>query len=495
MIMTTEQIWEWNNFIWWEGDWFYYGPAWSFKSWLWIDTRTLENWVKLENAIVETWNTYNWSVLSINKDEDLSFSVRDGDVWKIYKDWVYKFTINTWDIWHNMVRGFWKMTKNSDNTEYTYCFTETNAWVWKVYRTGWAFSWFTSVWWTRACEFLPENSYKMSVISLPWRIIFWYNNTIFKIDQYEVITKLISFPKNAKIIEITYFQDTFKIFYNIWKNWYINYWDWFSNSVSQYIKYENSAILTVVNDWWNDYVVFWNTLTSDLYISQWLQRQQLRVNVENWLNWTNNRSILWPWVMREWILYIVWKNKEGFRNIYTYWNFFNWTNKSLVPWNTISWVEWILNTTLYWDNSIYFLANNKIYSQSMIIWDWRHSNNQTWYIISYPCIWNSWIHTLKALKKIYIWYSLHDERDSISIYIKKNWWPFSNSNNWFVLLKTITWPEYINKKGYKISENEINNLDLWDFYELEYKVVLNVFYNTTPILYWIKTHYLDNLKD
>jgi len=27
------QVWNWNDFSWWEWDWFYYWPKWSYRAW------------------------------------------------------------------------------------------------------------------------------------------------------------------------------------------------------------------------------------------------------------------------------------------------------------------------------------------------------------------------------------------------------------------------------------------------------------------------------
>jgi hypothetical protein len=158
---------------------------------------------------------------------------------------------------------------------------------------------------------------------------------------------------------MTYFQDNFKIYYNITVNnansdWYIAYWDWVNNVLTQSVKYENSPIYSISTDWWIDYVVFGlDTSSTDLYIVQWLQRQKVRVNIE-WSVWKSRiftNTVNW-WIIREWILYHFWYSKWQLSNkiLYSYWESYPWYSKSLNPWFRYNWDWQIKFISLYWNN-------------------------------------------------------------------------------------------------------------------------------------------------
>jgi hypothetical protein len=76
--MAIEQVHNWNNFSGWEWDGFYLWPKWGYRLWKNIDTRQLENWVKICTKIVDTEDTYDWDINEVNPYASNSFST---DIW------------------------------------------------------------------------------------------------------------------------------------------------------------------------------------------------------------------------------------------------------------------------------------------------------------------------------------------------------------------------------------------------------------------------------
>lgn len=493
-----KQVWNWNDFSWWEWDWFYYWPKWWVRVTSKVALREVENWARIVNLKTDTWITYLWDVRSINPFRSRCFSTRDVNTWKIYDNWVFKFNMATWTTAYDTIVWWWQLNRASDKTTYSYWISATSYWTWQIQRFDTNFWWVSYwIWWNRTLADWATNnpSYERApVLSLPTRIIWGWSNTIFQIDRNEVIKTLISFPIWAEIRAITYYQDTFKIYYNLkrytnWPtDWIIAYWDWISNTIEQFVKYENSNIQCVVNDWAYDYVVFWDWITSDLYYVWWLNRwNPVRVNTEQ--NFNNNNRIFWTeWFIREWILYITWQDKFWNECIYSYWSYYPWTPRSLISENDISsYSGSLINAS---SNQFFDIYDEwKIYYQRY--WVNEASSNQ-WILISYPIIWWLWIHTLKTIEKIDISYNLYSSSNYINVYVKKNWWPYSTNTTWWTLIKTIT---DNTKRWVKIYRNELISLWLWDFNELEFKIELNQPYNSySPIFHQLRLEYLDNIK-
>lgn len=495
-----KQLWTWNC-NWWEWDWFYNWPAWSYRAGNNLETKQVENWVCICNALVATAYTFIWDMTAVNPYEEMCFATRDdvADQAKIYYWWVFKF--NTWTRASDIIYWFWKMTRVSDTTSYSYWISWTSSWVWKVFRFATDFTSATSVWtWTlwnwRTAS--PSNN-RMPVLSVAWRIIFAWGNTIFEITDTEVITKLVTLPKEVDIVAISKYQYTYKVFYN-WKrfaNWttdsYVAYWDWFDIAFSSTVKYEASPIRTVVNDWAYDYTTFWDKYTSDLYYVAWLNRwEPVRTNIEES---TNNTRLFWlEWVIREWILYMTWTNKLWVDCLYSYGNYYTWTNNQLVPensWKTITKIN-VTERVLYCYINDDVSANLwKIYTKNFFF---ATQPETTATIYSYPLTWNYWISTDKTIESIHIPYLLYHSSDHIKIYAKKTWSPYVANTSWWVQIADITWATDLAKRWKIIYRSSLVALDLWNFNQLEYKAELIAWSTKSPILWPIKTPYLDNLK-
>jgi len=491
-MTAIEQIHNWSNFSWWEWDGFYLWPKWSYRAWKNIDTRILENWVKVCTKFTSTEDEYNWSIVEINPFANKSFSTEVWDNWEIYEWWNYKFSLESSTSAYNKIRWFGRLTLTSDNTTYVYWFSSTSFGVWKIYRIATDYTSATEVtsfslalWRTAVYDYI-------SVLSLPWRIIFWCWNIIYELSNTEILTELISFPKEADIISISYYLNKYKIYYNLskytsWpKDWFLNYWDGSSSAVDYFVKYENSWIINVINDGAYDYVVFWDTNTSDLYLMSWLNRQELRINTE-WSSFNNTRSLWRKWTIREWILYIMWENKLWEDCLYSYWNYYPWTPKSLMPensWQSFDKIYSDVNNLYGYIDDVTEFWNWVIYSKSFL-YDWDEEDS--WTIYSYAITWNYWGYTFKSIKEIDVFYTLLSSSKYIKIYIKTTWWPNANNTTGRTLIKTInnTLVRWI-----KIYSSELTALWIWIFNQFEYKVELG----SWALLYQIRTVYNDNIK-
>lgn len=500
---AIEQVWNWGWFNWWEWDGFYNWPANSYRAGRNIESKQIENGLFICNKLVDTWLTYQWDILAVNPFENRCFSTRDGSTWKIYKDWVFKFNMDSWDSTWNTIQGFWIMNRSSDNITYSYWFSRTNNWTWKITRFSTDFTTPTYNIWTERNLWQWRNTNPneniMPVLSVPTWIIWAYANTIFKLNRSEIIETLVTLPREVDIVWITFYQNTYKVFYN-WPRYswwpidsYISIWDWANSLFTQTVKYENSPIRVVVNDWAYEYVVFWNNITSDLYRVWGLERgSPIRWNIE-WSTWYNTRVFWTEWVIREWILYLKGTNKFDENCIYSYWNYYPWTNRQLVPENVKNVSKMLASTSnidIYIDDDAWTNVW-KIYTKSFLF---NQIPELTGTILSYAMTWNGWLWSRKVLKRVDCSYQLYSNSDSIKIYSKTNWWPYGNNNTWWTLIKTITGEDYFQKRWVTFTSSELSAISVWEFYQLEYKVELIAWWNRSPILYQIKTSYLDYLK-
>ncbi len=495
-MSTVQQVWNWNNFSWWEWDAFFYWPTGWYRVSSQLETRMVENSIRISQKKTDTGQTYLWTVQAVNPYADRCFSTLDSNTGKIYYEWVFKFNLSTWNVNWDTIRWFWKLQRTTDNIIYSYWISRTTTWVGKIHRLATDFTSLTTVWTFTLWAWSTNDSIYFPIISNPDRIIFANWNTIFEFDQAEVLTTKLTLPKDHEIIAITEYQDTYKVFYNApkytWgnKDSYIGYWDWLSTDFQQIASYENSPVINVINDWAYDYAVFWDTYTSDLYYVGWLSRwQPLRVNTEN--NDNVNQRLFWRrWFVREWVLYITWEDKLSNNCIYTYGSYYPGTPKSLVSTQNLvnSYNSIWLNA---WEQFYYIYDNNKIWTQSFFFW--TESNDQ-WICISYPITWKLWGFTQKTIDRLDIWYDLMWNGNTIKIYARKNARTDTLNTDWWTLLRTIS---DNNSKFVRVERNELLSLWLWDFNTLEFKVELNKFSanQKSPEFRNLRLLYKDNLKD
>lgn len=486
-----------TNLSWWEWDWYFYWPEWSVRIADNIDLQKVEWWVRIANSKI-TDTTYNWDLQSVNPYEPFCFETMNWSTAEIYYNKVKVLELSSWLATAYKKMVWWgKMTRLADNTSYSYGFTMTNSWQWQIHRFDPSFTWVSynigwnrTLWAWRTANPLYE---RMSVLSLPWRIVFAWANTIFQISNWEVITKLLELPKEVDILKLVVYQDTYKIYYNWPNKWwqtdsYIAYWDWFASLVSQFVEYKNSPVRMVVNDWAYDYAVFGDNYSTDLYYVWGLNRwNPILVNTE-WDFNNNQREFWYDWVVREWVLYFTWRDKLTNYCLFCLGKYYPWMQTKLSSVMKINSMNTILNTNTQW---LEVYDNNTIYRQSFFTMVESQAQAS---LYSWPMRWNTWIDTKKTIQDIYIAYELLNASDSIQIYARKDRPITSYNTAWWTLIKTITWNDYKNKRWIRVSRNELTTLSLGNFYMLEYKIVLNRWYQLSPIFYWIRTIYDDNLN-
>jgi hypothetical protein len=497
-MASTQEIWNLTWLSWWEWDGFFYWPEWSVRIADNIDLQKVEAGIRIANEKIDWSNPYNWDLISVNPYEPFCFNTMNWSTSEIYYNKLKVLEMSSWlSTAHRKLASWGKMTILSDNVTYSYWITFTNSWVWKVHRFDPNFTWvsYSIGWdWTLWAWRVNNATYdKMPVLSLPWKIIWAWGNSIFQITNSETITRLLVLPKDADIMWITYYQDEYKIYYNWANKWwqtdsYIAYWDWLSEFVNAFVEYENSPVRMVANDWPYDYVVFWDTFSTDLYYVGWLNRwSPIVVNTE--VDYNNNQRIFWfDWLVREWVLYFTGENKLWNSVIYVMWKYYPWSSTKL---SSIMGIESLndikINANTQW---LEIYDNNKIYTQSYF------TSTKSWptgTIFTYPLTWNFWIDTVKSIKEINIAYQLTNNADSIQLYVRNDRDYTAYNNTGWILVKTITWSLYRNKRWCRVARAELSALWLWNFYMLEYKIVLNRWFYSSPILYWVRTLYDDNL--
>jgi hypothetical protein len=509
------QVWNWNSFGWGEWDWFYYWPKWSYRAWENIETRMLENWARITGRVQEA-VTYTGELYAINPFFYRSFATRRADWWaNIYAWWTLKLSMPA-DWNQKRILWFGSLTRAWQNNQTVYWIWWTSSWTGKIHRfdanyTGVVYDVATYTYWASRTS-IPRFDLP-PVLSYWNKIYIWFWNTINIMDSNEIVTQTLVLPVDSEIMSITVFQDQFRIYYNHYKesntaDWMIAYWDWSSSLVDNVAIYENSVIKTVVSNGSFDYVVFWDQITSDLYICQWLQRAPIRTNVEQSSGNTRSFTRVNVWCIREWIAYFWGQNKDRNYTLYSYWKYYWWTSDTLIPENTfwnnyaISWLKAREQLVEIYVDNIAWTNQWKLYEKALYYNESTVSPSplsSIWKIYSYPLEWNFGSYTLKTIQDIYIWYSLYSVNDSIKIYVRKNANTYYQNKDQFwqnprVLLKNITWNNYFNKKWIKINRTELLSLWLWDFYTLELRVDMEAI-SYSPILHQIKTIYLDNLKE
>lgn len=302
-------------------------------------------------------------------------------------------------------------------------------------------------------------------------------------DTNEVITDYLTLPAKEEIKGFTQYLWNFTVYSNYANTWVQYKWDWASAYPDYRQEWVNQPVLWVANDWEIDYAVLWfNEHYSDLYRIDWTQKTELRVNLE-----TSNNSRLLNWYIsiREWIVFISWGKSWESTNywVYTYWNYYPWTAKSLVQsysWTTSGFLQQCHSVS----NSYMACANNKVYVTS-------HNNP--------PSVYNTTGYLVSQIYQGNVWEELEFNR--MKVWFKLNWWQIDiyvrTDFTWnFVLLKSITTAEYSSVKFCKITPNDFLALNLWFFSELQIKVILTAKSNKTasPILKRITT-WLNSLND
>lgn len=474
----------------WEQDTPYLWSAGSFSSWQGLDIRKEPPFVRLSSKMTTEW-TFDDNICFMKNLEDFWLSgilvcLENG---KIYLDWTLKTTLNTGTIAHNRVRGvgyIWDVSW----TWYLYYVTEIESgwFTAKIHRSTenlWTFTVWHKTLTLQNNRFINKN---VPIISETTRLVIGIRDKIFELDNAETVTTLFTLWKYEEIVWITEFQNNYKIYTsvqttNVFASWMQYFWDWTSDAFDYRVPWVNLPILWVQNNWPYDYVITGQSNTySDLYLVSWSQRQELRVNLEDSTSareFSKYMSIRWD------ILYISGRNKEGKYGIYSYGNYFPWFSKSLtLEYILDSWTDNFLfqcgtNTKLYiacTDDKVYSIT----YSNS---WQSYVTSGQ---VITGKWVWN-WLHTTKNVEYMWVPYKMSWTGAKIEIFLSKTW------TFWATPFKTIT---DTSVKWVRIDANEFQARDLWDFYELQMKVVIYSSTDTlsTPSLWRMLLFCNDNLN-
>lgn len=458
MSQLVRNINQWNG----EQDTEYIWPAWCYDTWIWIDNRRNPPFIKSSPAMVEEY-TY-WDSICLHKNlEDfwLSGQLVCLDDWRVYVWSTLKFTINTWTSAWNRVLWVGYISDVSW-TSYLYFISDTSIGTGKIHRVPTTIASHTASYLTYTTEWSVILD-KIPVINETTRFIFWVNNKVFEVDNQEVITNYITFPNNQEMVAITEFQNRYTLYYNTIStspiHWYQAYWDWFSYEIewNPIIRYWYPT-LAVVNAWAYDYAISWfNENYSDLYLVAGSQWQPIAINPEAKLN---SRKF-YPYIsIRAWMVYISWE-KLWVKWVYTYGDYHIWFPKSLTMEfvESVTWTNTFLHHTHTSTKSYFSTDDDRVLSISYNDPPANYVNNTLVYSKYY--IWN-WLHTLKSIDYMYVWYQLPSASYSIKIYARKDTWSFK-------LLSTIT---DHTKEWLLIEASEFSGVDLWDFYKLQFKFEL-----------------------
>jgi hypothetical protein len=471
-----EKIFDIQSFIWWESDSFYKWPAFSFYSWENINIRKNLEWITLSSMLEDTGWSIDWNVTCMVNLETLWvrnwWIVVCTDTGKIYLDWESKYTLT------NFIRVIWIWVMYTWWVQYVYYVSQTSSWSGKIHRSTTDLapatfieshrSYTTSVWIVQ----------KAIIINAWWWLYIATKNKVIELDYLEVVRDLLVLTENEKIVWFTSFQNTYRIYSNLENSWIQYIWDWASMFADYKQIWENQSILWIQNDWPYDYAILWfNQSYSDLYLISWTQKQELRVNLENSLK---SRKLDWYLSIREWILYISWWQSWESNNywIYTYWNYYPWTPKSLVQ-------EYSKSISYFTFHS-HSVANSYFVCNDWKIYKTLHNNPpdtyaSSWEVVSQVFQWNVWDEMTYKLWKI----SFKLNTWEIKIYVRTD-----IEHSW-TLFKTISNANYNTVKRLRLDVNEFKALWLWNFTEIQFKFVLTKWSTWTPLLkratFWFDT--------
>lgn len=456
-------VWNINQFNG-EQDTPYLWPAGCFSSSLGVDIRKEPPFIQLSAKMEELW-TFDDNITLIKNLWDFWL---DGilvclDNGKVYLDWVLKTTISTGTANFDEIIGVWYIADVSW-TDRLYYVSNLSFNTGKIHRSNDDLSSFD-------VSYKEFNTWgngllndSVSILSESDRILIGVRDRVFELDSLEDITTKIQLNKWEEIVKLTEFQNQYRIYSSIlsgstFVSWKQYNWDWLNVTINYNINWNNLPLQDVVNDWAYDYAITGQSqFYSDLYRITWSQKSPIRVNLE-WSTWKRNFNNKIS--ARSDMLYISGKNKEDSDCIYSVGNYYPWFPVSLV-WEYYT--DW--NNRFLWhahtESTSYFACtDDKVYSVT-------HSNDfvnndyvSTAYITTKRWVWNG-IHTLKSIDYMWVWYKL-ESGTNIEIYAS-DW-----DGTYNKLLKTIS---DTTKKWVRIEANEFASVDLWDFYELELKVIL-----------------------
>lgn len=492
----AERIFDIKGFTWWEADDLVQWPANSFFQAENVEIRKNLSWAKLASQLKDTWWTFDGNITCIENLRTLwvAWNWEDivvcTDAWKIYLNWTLKHTIST--SWDKYIVWLWVWT--SSGTQYIYYVSKVNT-TSKIHRSDTSITTATFQQAYRTFTVANTTYDKAFCITADNNIYIAVNNKVLKLNlTWEVLTDWLVLPESRKITWFSKFENNFQIYSKESNTWIHNRWDWTAILPSYEQHRINQPILWTVNDWATDYAILWfNENYSDLYRIDWVQKTELRVNLEQS---ATSRVLHWDLSIREWLVYISWWLTWQSSNywVYTYGNYYPWASKGLVQ--EFSW--WATNKFLWhchWISNSYFAClDNKVYAVTHLnpandAWLWIYYASSG-YIVSPMYQGNLWEE--KTFTKTKVAFKL-ETNSSIKIYARTD---FSAS---FVQIKEIDYATYWSKKHCTIFKNEITSA-LGNFNEFQLKIELIAWStwaltnNKTPEICRVTT-FLDSVKE
>lgn len=463
--MAIERIWDIQWFSGGESDDIFRWPKDSFYSGENIEVRKNLSWVQLSSKLTDTWWTIDWTVTAMENLETLWVGTTSGVIvctstGKVYLNGTLKQTISTWTTEWNQIIGIWLLTVSS--VQYIYYVTKTSSWAGKIHRSTTDLATFNISY--KSFTVPTASITRAFCINSGDYLRIWVKNKIINLyNVAEVVSDALVLPEKEEITGFTQFQNTYKIYTKLWNTWVQYTWDGSDTLPSYKQIWENSPVLGVINDWAFDYAILWfSSAYSGLYLISGTQKQEVRMNLEAS---AYSRLLAGNLSIRKWQIYISGGGTGESSNygIFTYGNYYPWTQKSLVQ-------QYSLSTNAF-SFHCHSTAESYFANADGKIWYIEHNNPPTTtgmatsgYIVSQMYQWFLWEE--KTFKKMKIGFKL-ETNTSILIYLRTSLW-----GSWS-LAKTLDYATYWTKKWATIIANEITSLALGNFNELQMKIVLN----------------------
>lgn len=459
------QIW-WNNLSSWINDQVFQWQAWRYDFAFWVDTQRFDARPLRPSELVFTYPStincifnrskvaWNWNIIWLND-------------WKIYNNTALVTTLTQWIQWSKI--GYMKPLNASDFKLYyfhetiptinpKYIHRSNTDWTWmeQSYRNYTSDTWY---------QFLSPPAW-MQIMNLWNRILFTNYNSIWQIDNNEIVTRLILFPNNENVVWITQFQWQFKVYTSTWfLSSKIYTWDWTSKLPDISLDMNWIFINSVVNDWAYDYVM----TDSWLYQIAWVQYQQLyniywklHSKIDNDLIMTvfNSTNTQARWQLCKY------SSKP-------------WYAKGIHPYclTDITQNESITANIDYAEQDVFYSVFSKLFR---LVW-----NPQTWN------------HTCYVSSLFFMWNNIRYEKKADYIDLKMSWFTTEtvkvyaqttdeqlNNNTWVKLWEWNNSTISTNNSWLKINSQQFLN-PLWNFNKIRFKVEFEKNQFSSWRFYWL----------
>lgn len=491
------QQWTWANFY--QGiseDRYFWAEKWLFQANFNIDTQSEPRWARLQWKEQSQYSFDASEIKLVQRLEDW-FDNQSGFIHivdqKLYKNWVFVWLVSSW------VTG-WQRSTIAGNA-YVLIFGQSLD----IYAV-----WSGTL--TLAVTSLTSTATARPSLSITWddstgsTTYVWVGNIVKQILHTGATTVAVSDALFVQawdqITGITRYNTEFRVYTKSWNSgWTFGkqyMWDWASTSVTTYIDWNATPILSVASAGMIDYVIAGKSEEySDLYIATGTERKLVRT----WLGGGRARRFSGKMHVCKDIVYILWTvdlSKFGETSqrqtcIFSYGTENAWFPKGL----QIEYV-WDSETDVELSYCNLYAVEDKLYigkwyqnatPASYQTYIEKRLDHTTDYATSGSIISNTFtggvLWAVKDIKQINIWYSLASELGhggSIKVYYRPK-----SYGSW-TELATIT-DDTVNY--HKIYENQIVQPK---FSEMELKIELIADGDKTPFIYEVTTIYDDNLR-